>query len=47
LTDIRNDYLLFLPESLWKVAGFLEPALAWLPLGGQYFMSGRKPGARS
>jgi len=47
LTEVTSDYLLFVPESLWRVAGFLEPALAWLPLGGQYFVSGRKPGAHS
>jgi SAM-dependent methyltransferase len=42
LDDVEQGYLLFLPEMLWKWFGFLEPALAWLPLGGQYFVSGRK-----
>jgi len=42
LNDVEQGYLLFLPEVLWKWFGFLEPALAWLPLGGQYFVSGRK-----
>jgi SAM-dependent methyltransferase len=41
LGKLEQGYLLFLPEMLWKWFGFLEPALAWLPLGGQYFVSGR------
>ena len=44
LQEIAQGYLLFMPESVWKVLGFLEPALAWLPLGGQYFVAGRKSG---
>jgi SAM-dependent methyltransferase len=43
LTGIEHGYLLFLPEMLWRWVGFLEPALAWLPLGGQYFVAGRTP----
>jgi SAM-dependent methyltransferase len=43
LDDIEQGFLLFLPQALWRWLGFLEPALAWLPLGGQYFVSGRKP----
>lgn len=43
LGDVEQGYLLFLPERLWKWLGFIEPALAWLALGGQYFVSGRKP----
>jgi SAM-dependent methyltransferase len=45
LKEVEQGYLLFLPQMLWKRLGFVEPALAWLPLGGQYFVSGRKPGA--
>jgi SAM-dependent methyltransferase len=41
--DITHGYLLFIPQSLSGVLGFLEPGLQWLPLGGQYFVSGRKP----
>ena len=37
-----QGYLLFVPESLHPVFGAVEPALSWLPLGGQYFVSGRK-----
>src|SRR5439155_1113330 len=40
LDRVEQGYLLFLPETLWKWFGFLEPALAWIPLGGQYFVSG-------
>ena len=47
LQAVEQGYMLFLPEPLWKWFGFLEPALAWLPLGGQYFVSGEKAGARS
>lgn len=41
--EIEQQYVLFFPEPIWKVAGRLEPALGWLPLGGQYFVTGRKP----
>jgi SAM-dependent methyltransferase len=46
LNGIEQGYLLFVPESLNGLLGFVEPALAWLPLGGQYFVSGRKPSSR-
>jgi SAM-dependent methyltransferase len=42
LKDVRGGYLLFVPERVWRTLGFLEFALSWLPLGGQYFTSGRK-----
>lgn len=42
LEAVEQEYLLFFPEMVWKFAGFLEPWLSWLPLGGQYFVSGRK-----
>jgi SAM-dependent methyltransferase len=42
LADVSCGYLLFVPESLSRVFGRLEPALSWLPLGGQYFVAGRK-----
>ena len=45
LTTIERGFLLFLPEPLWKWLGFVEPLLSWLPLGGQYFVSGRKASA--
>lgn len=44
LQQIDQGYLLFVPEPLHPLLGAIEPALAWLPLGGQYFVSGRKPG---
>jgi SAM-dependent methyltransferase len=40
--DVEQGFMLFLPEKLWNWFGFIEPALGWLPLGGQYFVSGRK-----
>lgn len=40
---LTRRFVLFLPEKVWRVAGRLEPALAWLPLGGQYFVSGQVP----
>lgn len=40
---IAQRYVLFLPEQLWRIAGRLEPALHWLPVGGQYFVSGDAP----
>jgi SAM-dependent methyltransferase len=43
LAELDQGYLLFVPESLYGLFGSIEPALAWLPLGGQYFVSGRKP----
>lgn len=41
--QIEQQYMLFFPEPIWKIAGWLEPALAQVPLGGQYFVTGRKP----
>lgn len=41
-TDVRCTYMLFVPESLAAWLGFIEPYLGWLPLGGQYFVSGTK-----
>ena len=43
LVGLDHGYFLFVPESLHGVFGALEPALSWLPLGGQYFVAGRKP----
>jgi SAM-dependent methyltransferase len=39
---VDQGYLLFVPESLHGLFGGIEPALSWLPLGGQYFVAGRK-----
>jgi SAM-dependent methyltransferase len=47
LEDLDQGYLLFVPESLHRAFGAVESALTWLPLGGQYFVAGRKPSARS
>ena len=43
---VSHGYLLFVPERLAPLLGFLERALAWLPLGGQYFVAGAKTRAR-
>lgn len=40
--DLTHGYLLFVPEPLYPLLGFVERALVKLPLGGQYFVSGRK-----
>jgi SAM-dependent methyltransferase len=42
LLDVRHGYLLFVPQTLQATFGGLEPNLEWLPLGGQYYVSGRK-----
>lgn len=42
LVSLEQEYLLFMPQPVWKWFGAIEPALAGLPLGGQYFVSGRK-----
>jgi SAM-dependent methyltransferase len=39
---IDRGYLLFVPEAMHRLLPFIEPALAWLPLGGQYYVAGRK-----
>lgn len=39
---IDQGYMLFVPERLARPLGFLERALGWLPLGGQYFVAGTK-----
>jgi SAM-dependent methyltransferase len=41
LRDIRYGYVLFLPASLERSLGFVEPHMEWLPLGGQYYVCGR------
>jgi SAM-dependent methyltransferase len=41
LRDVEQGYLLFVPESLERTFGFLEPHLQWLPFGGQYYVCGR------
>ena len=40
--QVTHGYLLFLPESLYRVFGSVERALTRFPLGGQYFVAGRK-----
>ena len=39
---IEQAYLLFVPERLSRRFGFLEHALGWLPVGGQYLVAGTK-----
>ena len=41
-TDVQCTYMLFVPEFLASWLGFIEPYLGWLPMGGQYFVSGTK-----
>lgn len=42
LTQVHCTYMLFVPEFLAPWLGFIERYLGWLPLGGQYFVSGTK-----
>jgi len=39
---IDHGYLLFVPEPVHRRLPFLETALSRIPLGGQYFVAGRK-----
>lgn len=39
---LSHGYLLFTPEPVHRALPFIEPALGWLPLGGQYYVAGRK-----
>jgi SAM-dependent methyltransferase len=43
LAPLGVQHFLFAPASLHKRARWIEPALAWLPFGGQYAIVGRKP----
>jgi SAM-dependent methyltransferase len=43
LQQLAQGFLLFVPEALHPLFGVLESGLSWLPLGGQYFVAGRKP----
>jgi SAM-dependent methyltransferase len=36
-TSVRTRYRVFFPHAL-RALRAVEPALAWLPLGGQYFV---------
>lgn len=40
-SNIKQKFILFIPPSL-KVLLFLDKYLKWLPLGGQYYVIGRK-----
>ena len=42
LQDLTYGYVLFVPESLQGALGAVEPHLEWLPLGGQYYVCGRR-----
>lgn len=39
----HQEYFLYLPEQVYGGLKRLESALAWLPLGGQYAVFGKKP----
>lgn len=43
LAPDRTGYLLFFPERWIRVLDRLERRLSWLPFGGQYFVTARKP----
>jgi SAM-dependent methyltransferase len=40
--DIRTSHLMFLPPRLGLVATVAERMFGWLPMGGQYAVTGRK-----
>jgi len=40
--NLRTTYFLYLPEKLYRKAGYLESWLANVPAGGQYAVFGRK-----
>ena len=42
LEIVSTVYFLYLPERLYRSLSALESVLAWLPLGGQYAVFGRK-----
>ncbi len=39
---LQQDYFLYFPQSIYGVVGFLETALAKVPLGGQYALFTKK-----
>jgi SAM-dependent methyltransferase len=41
-THLDQRFLLFAPEALHRRVPMIEPALWWLPLGGQYYVAARK-----
>lgn len=43
LTSLRTGYVLFAPEAVARWTAGLEHAFRWMPLGGQYYIVGRKP----
>ncbi len=40
--EVETDYLMFMPPGITFLR-FVDRALAWLPLGAQYAVAGRKP----
>ncbi|HUF27903.1 MAG TPA: class I SAM-dependent methyltransferase [Gemmatimonadaceae bacterium] len=46
LAAVRPQYYFFFPHALRALRRF-EPALRWLPLGGQYFVQAHRSGLRS
>ncbi|MCU1385408.1 MAG: Methyltransferase type 11 [Acidobacteria bacterium] len=44
LSDVTTGYLLFTPQPVAARAPWVDATLRWLPLGGQYYVSGRKRG---
>jgi SAM-dependent methyltransferase len=43
LTALATRYVLFFPQSIARRAAGLDDVFRMVPLGGQYFVSGRKP----
>ena len=45
LEIVTTKYFLYFPEKFYRKLSFVEGALEWFPLGGQYAVFGRKPQA--
>ena len=43
LLEPGTEYFLYVPKKIYQLAGWLEPLLAKVPLGGQYAVFGRRP----
>jgi SAM-dependent methyltransferase len=47
MAELTTGYVLFSPQAVADRAPWVDDALRWCPLGGQYYVSGRKRGGGS